>query len=186
MSGQVKHQAEFESAQNARVPTGTKKEKQKYRREEDDGRDTKEYRAWINMRARCHNKSCKPYPNYGGRGITISKEWVDSFEAFVDDMGLAPGPEFTLERKDNSSGYSKENCKWASWTEQNNNTRKTTKVTYMGVTHSVTVWGRITKISRYTIALRLKLGWSIEKALTTPVIPVSDRKRVNGLFVKNS
>jgi len=84
-----------------------------------------EYRIWDSMIRRCHLKTHRAYESYGGRGIEVCKEWR-SFEGFYKDMGDKPDG-LTLERIDNSLGYSKENCKWASVTEQARN-RRTTKL----------------------------------------------------------
>lgn len=82
---------------------------------------TAEYRAWANMKGRCLNREHPEYKNYGGRGISVDIRWY-VFENFLNDMGKCP-PGLTLERKDNSDWYSKENCKWATMKEQQNNKR---------------------------------------------------------------
>lgn len=76
------------------------------------------YATWVDMRRRCEKISEPSYENYGGRGITVCKEWSESFEAFALDMGLPPTPEHTLDRKSNELGYCKDNCRWATRTEQ--------------------------------------------------------------------
>ncbi len=69
------------------------------------------YRSWTNMKTRCLNSKCRVFKNYGGRGIKICDEWINSFENFLKDMGN-PKNGMTLERLDNEKGYYKENCKW--------------------------------------------------------------------------
>lgn len=87
---------------------------------------SKEYKIWDSMVRRCHNPSHKAFPDYGGRGITVCEKWR-SFDGFFEDMGLKPAG-MSIERINNSLGYSKENCKWATIVEQSRN-RRSTKLT---------------------------------------------------------
>jgi len=83
---------------------------------------TSEYKSWSNMKQRCLSPSNKAWDDYGGRGIKICPEWINSFEQFYQDMG--PKPEgLTLEREDVNGHYCKENCVWATHRTQNQNKR---------------------------------------------------------------
>lgn len=89
--------------------------------------DTKHplYSTWIGMIRRCTVQSDASYKDYGGRGITVCKEWQKDFLTFVRDMGNKPSSLYSLDRINNELGYSKENCRWALPSEQAWNTRST-------------------------------------------------------------
>lgn len=131
--------------------------------------DTREWNAWAGAKSRCSNPNVSAFKNYGGRGITMCRRWLNSFAAFFADMGPCP-PRFTLERKDVNRGYTPKNCIWASAKTQARNRRTTVYVRRKG-----------RKITLAQAAedhgLRLSLvrdrfcrqGWSLERSLTTPV-----------------
>lgn len=103
------------------------------------------YRRWTGMMARCYDRTDDNYVNYGGRGIVVCKRW-HTFENFYADMGNPPSG-FTLERKDNSKGYSPDNCRWATMLEQANNRRNNTPLTIAGKTLTPAQWARELRIS---------------------------------------
>lgn len=128
-----------------------------------------EYRVWSHIIGRCHNPSDAAYADYGGRGIAVCERWRASFESFYEDMGPRPSSMHSIERRNNSGHYSKENCRWATRREQMRNTRRNVLVTFDGRTQCVAAWAEETGIPSDTLRARLRLGWSAERALKEPV-----------------
>jgi hypothetical protein len=82
------------------------------------------YSIWGAMKDRCCNTDSPGYVNYGGRGITVCAEWISSFEQFALDMGEKPSKYHSLDRINNDAGYSKDNCRWATKSQQMLNRRR--------------------------------------------------------------
>lgn len=133
------------------------------------GRWSKIYRSWSHMVQRCTNQNNKRYCDYGGRGITVCKEWL-KFENFLEDMGGNWEPGLTLDRTNNEKGYYKKNCRWATRKQQAGNKRNNLTITHKGVTQLITQWAGKLGVKYSTLRYRFcVLGWSAEKAITTPV-----------------
>lgn len=130
---------------------------------------TVEYETWKSIKARCYNIKNEHYIDYGGRGITMCDEWINSFDVFLADMGRRPSPKHSIDRIENDKGYYKENCRWATRKEQSNNRRNNVFLTFNNQTLSINEWAKKTNIKRMTISARIKHGWTLEKALTTPL-----------------
>lgn len=132
---------------------------------------TRLYRIWSGMKKRCENPNAERYPHYGGRGITVCKEW-NTFESFRDwALNNGYNEKLSIDRKDLNKGYEPSNCKWSTDKEQANNTSRSHTVEFNGETHTISEWSEITGITRRTLNKRINNGWSPERALTEkPVI----------------
>lgn len=126
------------------------------------------YSRWLGMLDRCRNPKNKRYADYGGRGITVDERW-QTFENFYADMGDPPSSKHSIERIENSKGYSKDNCKWATAYDQQNNTRRNVNITYNGKTANLKQWAKILRINYCVLQTRIKRGWPIERAFTEGV-----------------
>ncbi len=134
------------------------------------------YNTWKRMRQRCYNKNNPDYKYYGGRGITISKEW-DKYENFYNDMIDGYEKVLTLDRIDNNGNYCKENCRWATRMVQSNNRNYVTQLNCLGHTGSIAKLSREFNIKENTVRSRIRREkWSLEKALTTPLVRVRSIK----------
>ena len=127
-------------------------------------RNTPVYMVWRNMRGRCLNKNHKAYDDYGGRGIGISKEW-EKFEVFFAEMGDRPSSKHTLERRDNMSGYSRENCYWATMLEQGRNKRNNRIIEFAGIRLCLSQWAEKLGLTKNTIQARLRKRLAIKHVL---------------------
>lgn len=128
---------------------------------------TRTYDSWYNMVQRCTNPDDKNYHNYGGRGITVCKRWM-KFIHFLEDMSEAPEG-YQIDRIDNNKRYCKSNCQWTTAKINNRNKRNNHLITHDGKTQCLAAWAEEFNINYKTLGKRLSRGWSIKKALTTPV-----------------
>jgi len=120
------------------------------------------------MQRRCYQKNDPAYKNYGGRGLTVCDRW-NSFAAFLDDMGPKPSPDLTLERVDVDGNYELDNCCWAPRIAQSRNRQRSVYVMLKGRRMLLLDAAALHGLDRKVVYGRLRLGWSLEKALTTPL-----------------
>ncbi len=126
----------------------------------------KEWSSWFSMKQRCNNPHNVSYAKYGGVGITYVKDW-ESFKNFYRDMGDKPSALHTLDRIDNTKGYSIENCRWATKKEQATNRSTTNFIKFEGQEKSIQEWMRVKGLTRMTYNNRLNLGWDLDKIFNT-------------------
>ncbi len=157
-----------------------------------------EYRVHDGMKQRCYTASNISYKDYGARGITVCDEWLgkDGFATFLKDMGKRPSSKHSIERNDNSKGYSKENCKWATAKEQANNRRNNINIEIDGDIKSVSDWSIYSGVNEHTIRSRYARGLTGVALLNKEALKRTgkgysfDKSRnkymvkVNGVFIK--
>lgn len=130
--------------------------------------NTRPYNIYYGIRRRCYNVKDIGYARYGAKGIFMSKDW-QTFEGFWKDMKETYFDGAEIDRIDNTKGYSKENCRWATELEQSQNRRCIKKYSYEGKEMSLSEWGRHLNISFSMLKDRIYTSkWSFEKAIKTP------------------
>lgn len=140
-------------------------------------RNPRFYSIWSGMRNRCQNKNNHSYFQYGANGITVSEDW-QSFENFYQDMWdkyktfskRNTIKNTSLDRIDNSLGYSKENCRWATSKMQTRN--KTNNSTYLinGKNVCITEIIEKFKLNRSRFYRRKKKGMTIDEILSDKTV----------------
>jgi len=130
---------------------------------------TRLYQIWNGVIYRCENIRSRAFKYYGGRGIKVCAKW-HTFEGFFEDMAEGYANHLTIERKNVDGDYCKENCRWATRAEQMNNKRTNRIIEHDGKSMTMAEWAVNLGIKYSTLAMRFQYGWSIEKALTTPLI----------------
>ena len=135
------------------------------------GKRSPEYAAWSQMHTRCYNPNTIGYAQYGGRGIVVCDRW-HSFESFLQDMGPKPSSKHSLDRwPDNDGNYQPGNCRWATLSQQARNKSNTWIVVFRGETLPLVEFCERMGLRAATVKQRIKKGWSVDLALTTPVLP---------------
>jgi hypothetical protein len=122
------------------------------------------YAVWSSMLARCGNKNNQAYSRYGGRGITVCKEW-HNFLGFWEDMKNGYKENLTIDRIDNNKGYYKENCRWATRDEQARNMRSNVWIEHNGKRLIAADWCKELGIDYQLVRTRVYRGKTYKQAL---------------------
>lgn len=117
------------------------------------------YHIWSSMKQRCENPNDQAYKDYGGRGISVCKEWSSDylqFKKWAYENGYAE--DLTIERKDVNGNYCPENCTWIPMRYQSRNTRKTFWFTIGNETKCFAEWAELFGVAYCTAYARFKRG----------------------------
>lgn len=150
--------------------------------------DTRIYRIWTGIIDRCENQNCDAFHRYGARGIVMCPEWRNSFTAFRD-WALANGydDKLTIDRRNNDAGYAPENCRWATYAEQNRNCSRNRPVEFRG--QIVLICDLAVEVGLPQDILKnrvFRYGWSIEKAVSTPIYSRGKREPWKAMGISRS
>lgn len=138
--------------------------------------ETRIYHIWENMVQRTTNPKATGYANYGGKGVHVCEEWLD-FRKFMQWARYRYSDNLTIDRIDNTKGYTPDNCRWVTRAQQNLNMSRNVRISYKGQTKCMSEWASIYNINYKTLEYRIKHGWGVEKALSTPVKHVNKKNK---------
>ena len=142
---------------------------------------TVEYHRWFAMTSRCHDPNHVAYRHYSKNGRTVCERWRNSFEAFLEDVGVKPDG-LTLERGNNSEGYHCGRCQecinnnwvrnghWDTWAAQSRNKSNNRYFEHNGESLVARDWADRYGLDKDVVNSRLFNGWSVEKVINTPII----------------
>lgn len=131
---------------------------------------TRLYKIWAGIKTRCYNQNqVYEYSKYGKRGIKMCEEWKNSYECFRD-WAFTNGykDNLTIDRIDYTGNYEPSNCRWATMKQQSNNRSSNHRLTFCGITKTVSEWSDITGLPNSTILHRIERGWNVQDTLLTP------------------
>lgn len=138
----------------------------KYTKEGQSTLNQRLYAIYDKIKQRCYNKNNRAFKYYGSRGIKIYQPWLDDFMIFYNwAVNNGYSDNLTIDRINVNGNYEPDNCRWATYEEQNNNTRRNVHITYNGKTQSVSQWSRDLNIPMNRIYYRYHKGWSDKECL---------------------
>lgn len=140
-------------------------------------KNNKFYRTWSGMKTRCTNPNNKNFEAYGGSGIGIPKDWLefenfkrDMYESYLEHINEKGEKQTTLDRIENSGGYSKENCRWRTPKEQSNHRTNVMFHLYEGKLYTMTQLSEKFHVNYQTLRYRILISkWTVKDSVETPV-----------------
>lgn len=149
------------------------------------------YRAWINIKERCHNINGRDYPEYGGRCIKVCDEWKYDFNSFYEwsnSNGWKKGLSLDRYPNNETGNYEPSNCRWATQAQQNRNKRNNKYLTAFGETKCIADWildNRCGAFDHKILSNRINNGWGVELAITFSSVgnKLNGRKRVDNRLI---
>lgn len=133
-----------------------------------NGRSTREFTAWQDAKNRCTRPTGVMWNAYGGRGIRMCDAWLNDFQTFLRDLGPCPDG-YEIERKDVNGHYEPGNVMWIPGRLQGRNQRTNRMLTFRGTTQCMAAWADELGLSYKALRSRIARGWTIERAMTTPL-----------------
>ena len=142
--------------------------------------DKRLHKIWSSMHERCEYTKHIHFDRYGGRGISVCKEWSEylPFAKWARKNGYSK--ELTLDRKDYNGNYEPSNCRWIPSKEQHNNKSTNRIIEYDGEKYTLSQLAERIGMNKTTLKERLNLGWSVEDAVNKPV-----RQRTKGYRISH-
>lgn len=124
---------------------------------------------WNNMKTRCYNKHYYQYKDWGGRGVEICNEWLNDFQTFYEwAINNGYKENLSIDRIDVNGNYEPNNCRWVDTKTQANNKRNNVKITYNGMTKTISEWADYLGVNRNAFSSRVKRKWDIDRVFNQP------------------
>lgn len=125
-------------------------------------------KIWYGIIQRCTNANNEQYGNYGGRGISVCKSWMKSFNQFASDIGPRPSLKHSIDRIDNDGDYCPGNCRWETNDQQQQHTSRSRYITHDNITLTISKWSTATGLPQHVIRQRMSRGWDTHRVLSHP------------------
>lgn len=136
-----------------------------------------EYRTWILMKRRCYDINDINYKSYGGRGIKVCPEWIESFETFFAYMGKKPSHNHSIDRINTNGNYEPGNVRWATRLQQARNKRMNRLIEYMGESKTMGQWCEILHLPLKRTELRFNRGHPLDIVFKQETLPNRNQRR---------